>query len=363
MATVAAGLWPVYEPSALEAGVVKCLMGTSAVILFLLAAASWLGMLVTLPSFVGAEVHGDAVVGVGIGFFTSLVFAGLTWLWVAGLLLIAGTRDLLPGWENLAALVLGPLSAAAVGAAYFLLSDPHTRWPVVIPVVAPVLLGGYAFALMVPWRALSTPGAGRTLWLMVLVVALAPWPALVTQIRDKARERAAGAIAMAEWKATERERKHAENREKLKAMPAGAPLTNWYPLLEADSGVRAEAMEALRHDPGRQAQIEEMLGYDIPIAMFLLPDLDLEATPALCQAAGTYLLKSAKGSHLRKRDDPRPYTAEVSLHESLPGIRWLTAHGCNCDEGIAALEASARTYLDSPDRQKLLGELEALGQH
>jgi hypothetical protein len=340
-------------------------MGTSAVVLFLLAAASWLGMLVMLPSFVGADVHGDAVVGVGIGFFTSLVFAGLTWLWVAGLLLIAGTRDLLPGWTNLAAVVLGPLSAAAVGAAYFLLSDPHTRWPVVIPVVAPVLLGGYVFALMVPSvrPALSTPGAGRTLWLMVLVVALAPWPALVTQIRGKVRERAASASAMAEWKASERERKHAENREKLKAMPAGAPLTDWYPLLDAESGVRTEAIEALRHDPGRQAQIEEMLGYGIPIAMILLPDLDLQATPALCQAAATYILKSAKGSHLRKRDDPRPYTAEVSLHESLPGIRWLMAHGCNCDEGIAALEASARTYLDSPDRQKLLADLGALRQH
>ena len=340
-------------------------MGTSGVVLFLLATVCWLGMLVTLSSFVGVEAHGDASMGVGIGYFTSSAFAAFTWLWVGGLLLVAGSRDLLPGWGNLVAFVLGPASAAAGMAAFYLLSDPHTRWPVIVPVVAPVLLAGYAFALMQPSLrpAASTPAAALTLWLLVLVLAVAPWPMLIAQVRTKALQRAQNATNQAEWEVKEKERNRTLNLEKLQAMPPGASIDKWYPLPDADSGVQTEAIEALRHDPGRQAQIEEMLGYGIHRAMTLLPDLDLQPTPALCQAAGTYLAATAKSNHLRKRNDPVPYTAEVSFHENLAGIRWLIAHGCNCDEGIAALDASARTYLDSPDRQKLLADLAALRQH
>ena len=340
-------------------------MGTSGAVLFLLTTICWLGMLVTLPSFLGVDAHGDASVGVAIGYLTSCAFAGFTWLWVGGLLLVAGTRDLLPGWGNLAALVLGPASAAAAVAALYLLSDPHTRWPVVVPVVAPFLLAGYACAVMQPSLrpVFSTPTAGLTVWLLVLFLAVAPWPMLITRVRGKALQRVQEASRRAQWNVEEKARKRTQNLEKLQTMPAGASIMNWYPLLDPESGVQAEALEALRHDPARQTQIEEMLGYGIHRAMTLLPDLDLQATPALCQAAAAYLLKSATGSHLRKRDDPVPYTAQVSLHENLPGLRWLLAHGCNCDEGIAALDASARTYLDSPDRRKLLADLAALRQH
>ena len=340
-------------------------MGASGVILFLLTAGCWLGMLVMFPAFLGVDAHGDATVGVGLGFLAACVFAGFTWLWIGGLLLIAGTRDLLHGWGNLAALMLGPGCAAAAAAALYLLSDPQVRWPAVIPVAAPVLLAGYVFGLMqASLRPLfSRPGTGAAVWLLALVFAVAPWPAVVAQVRGKALRRAENAKELAEWQIQERERNRVQNLEKLKAMQPGASIMDWYPLLDAESGVQAEALEALRHDPGRQAQIEDMLGYGVRRAMALLPDLALEPTPALCRAARNFFLKTATSSHLRKRDDPVPYSSQVSFHELLPGIRWLTAHGCNCDEGIAALDESARTYLDSPERQKLLADLAALRQH
>jgi uncharacterized membrane protein len=340
-------------------------MGTSGIVLLLLVTVCWLGMLMMFPAFVGVEAHGDAGVGVAYGHLAAFAFAGFTWLWIGGLLLIAATRGLLPGWGNLAALVLGPASAVAAMASLYLLSDPHTRWPAVIPVVAPVLLAGYACAVMQPSprRVFSTPVAGLTVWMLALVLAVAPWPALLTQMRGKAIERAENARARAEWERQERERNRAQNLEKLRNMPPGASIMNWYPLLDPGSGVQAEALDALRHDPSRQAQIEDMLTWGVQRAMTLLPDLDLQPTPALCQAAGTFLTKTATSSHLRKRDDPVPYTAQVAFHELLPGIRWLVSHGCNCDEGIRALDASARTYLDSPDRQQLLADLAALRQH
>jgi len=340
-------------------------MGASGLILFLLTTGCWLGMLIMLPAFLGVDAQGDASVGVAIGFLAACVLAGFTWLWIGGLLLIAGTRDLLPGWGNLAALVLGPGCAAAAAASLYLLSDPHIRWPVVIPVAAPVLLAGYACGLMQPSLRpiFSKAGIGMTVWMLALVIAIAPWPGVVAQLRGKALRRAENAKELAEWQIQETARNRTQNLEKLRAMQPGASIMDWYPLLDAESGVQTEALEALRHDPARQAQIEDMLGYGVHRAMTLLPDLDLQPTPALCQAAGKFFLKTATGSHLRKRDDPAPYSAQVSFHEFLPGIRWLTAHGCNCDEGIAALDESARTYLDSPERQQLLGNLAALRQH
>ena len=38
------------------------------------------------------------------------------------------------------------------------------------------------------------------------------------------------------------------------------------------------------------------------------------------------------------------------------------SHGCDCDEGITAIETEIKTYLDSPDGQKLLASLAELKQ-
>jgi hypothetical protein len=92
--------------------------------------------------------------------------------------------------------------------------------------------------------------------------------------------------------------------------------------------------------------------------MQLVPELDLQPTPKLCEAAKAYLLKEAKEYRLKDRA-PYPYEAQFSIDGAVPAIRWFESHGCNCDEGIAALRAVAMTYLDSPARQKLLASLSA----
>jgi hypothetical protein len=138
-------------------------------------------------------------------------------------------------------------------------------------------------------------------------------------------------------------------------------LVEWYPLLDPENGARAEAIEALKKVPRRQSDVVEGLTYGIPAIMKLVPDLDLKPTPELCEAAQAYLAKSAKGLRLGKRE-PVAFPAEAYDVDGLAGLRWFRAHGCNCDEGIAALDAVVRTYLDSPDRQKLLTGLSDLKQ-
>ena len=337
-------------------------LGPGGVTLLVLALLCWLPQTVILSSVAGQQVHGDAVVGQGMAWLAAMVFAGFTWLWLGGLLLKAGVEDRMPASANLPATFLYILSAAAVAAAFFLLQDSNRAWFVITPALLPPVLAFYVFALYHPsWRSFfSAPSGRRAVWGVVVLLALAPLPAFYRKLVGDHASRIESAKARDEWKVREGQRNRAENLEKLKTMTPEMPLTDWYPLLDEEGGVTAEALEALRHIERRQSDIEFLLSNGVLKAMMLLPELDLKATPELCEAARTFMLKSAKSSRVRPKQDPREYQAGGDVEGSVDGIRWLQAHGCNCDEGIAALEASVRSHLDSPDRRAALAALAGL---
>jgi hypothetical protein len=340
-------------------------LGAGGITLLVLALLCWVFQTAILSSVAGQQVHGDAVVGQGMAWLAAMVFAGFTWLWLGGLLLKAGVEDRMPAWADLPATFLYLLSAAAVAAAFFLLAGGRRTWPVITPALLPPILVFYVCALYQPsWGAFfSSPAASRAVWGVVLILAVAPLPACYRQLVGDHAARIESAKARDEWKVREGQRKRAENLEKLKTMTPEMPLTDWYPLLDEEGGVTAEAFEALRHVERRQTDIEFLLTNGVSKAMMLIPDLDLKATPELCEAARTFMLDSAKSSRVRPKQDPREYGAGGDAETSLNGIRWLLAHGCNCDEGIAALEASVRSYLDSPDRKAALAALAALREN
>jgi hypothetical protein len=337
-------------------------LGAGGVALLVLALLCWLLQAVILSSLAGHDVHGDAVVGQGIGWIAAIVFAGFTWLWLGGLLLKAGVEDRMPASANVPASILYIVSIAAVAAAFFLLQDPRRVWPVFTPALLPPILAVYVFALYQPsWQStFSAPNGTRAVWGVVLLLSLAPAPAAYRKLIGDHADQVERAKAMDEWKIREGQRNRAQNLEKLRSMTADMPLTDWYPLLGEESGVSTEALEALRHIARRQTDIEYLLSNGVPKAMMLLPDLDLKATPKLCEAARTFMLQSAKSSRIRPKQDPSEYRAGGDVEGSLAGIRWLQTHGCNCDEGIGALEASVRSHLDSPDRKAALASLAAL---
>lgn len=334
-------------------------IGSGGIALLVLTVICWFLSIVSLSGTIGQEAHGDAAFGQGLSWFAAIVFAGLTWLWLGGLLLKAGTQDRVPGW---AATVFYLGSIAAVAASLFLLQDPKITWAAVVPALLPPILAFYVFALYHPSLGAFFSGtSGRSaVWGSIIILCLAPWP-LFFQKLDRDRERRIeNARSLEEWKTNERARKRAENLAKLQAMTPAEPLVNWYGLLDEDSGVRPEAIEALKHVERRQADIEYMLSNGIATAMMLLPDLDLKPTPHLCEAARTFMLASAKISRVRPKQDPRPYVAGGDVEHSLPAIRWLQARGCNCDEGVAALQASVESHQDTPDRKTALASLAGL---
>ena len=337
-------------------------LGASGATLLVLELACWLIMLLCLFNVTGKEVHGDASVGHAFTWFAAMAFAGLTWLWLGGLLLKTGTEGMLPAWAGGAAVVLFLVSGAAAAAAMFLLQEPARVWPVIVPVLIPPLLGFYVLALyQASLRPFFFAGTGGlAIWVAVLALTLAPWPALFLKLnRDRLRA-GEDVKAAAAWKVQERARIRTENLAKLQAMTPDKPLMHWYELLDEDSGVRPEALEALRHVERRQADIEDMLAWGVLRAMMLVPDLDLKATSQLCEAARTFMLKHAKESRVRPKQDPREYAAGDYVEPSLAGVRWLIAHGCDCDEGVAAMQASVETFLDTPDRKAALNALAGL---
>jgi hypothetical protein len=332
-------------------------LGGAGGFLLFLTLVCWVLLLLTLASVVGKEAHGDAAFGQGMAWLFAMVLAGLTWLWIGGLLLKAGTQGMMPFAGIGLFLHLG--SGAGTAAALFLLQDPKRVWPVVVPALIPPILAFYVFALYQPSLRPRFAGsaAGAGVWGTIAILSAF---VCVVAIAGVYRDRTARVEAKNEWAAEERERKRAENLPKLQSMAPGAPLWEYLDFLDEGSGVHAEALEAMRHVERRQTDIQDMLGWGVPRAMTILPDLDLKATPELCKAARDYLIKSAKESRVRPKQDPREYRGGGDVENSLAAIRWLTANGCDCDDAVAAMQASVETYLDTPERKAALAALATL---
>lgn len=329
-------------------------MTSSAIVLLVITGICWLLLMAALSTVVGATSIGDRDIFLGLRWIFAGVMVGVMSLCLGGMFLMAGGQGALPGWVNIAALVLIPLSAAAAMASLYMVSETFMRWPLAIPVAAPVLLAAY-FVMLYRQPA---PSLHQAVWGAVALLSLSIWPAVAGHFNDKAAAKVESAAAQTEWDKNEKARIRTENLAKLETMSTDQHIADWLTLLSKDGGVREEALAKFRTAPRRQADVEEGLGYGIPAFMQFVPELDLQPTPKLCELGKAYLLKIAKDYRLKDRD-PISYETQFSIDGAVPAIRWFESHGCNCDEGIAAIRTVVMTYLDSPARQKLLGNLSA----
>ncbi len=339
-------------------------MSLSSVILFILSALTWLLMTVSIMGFAGVEAHGDAAFGVGLSFFAAIVFTCLLWLWMGGLALTAAGEGILPNWVGPAATLLLPASGAAALATFYLVEGAAPRWPIAVPIGAPILIAGYLVLVRVPSLrpSVSANAVSIAVWALVAALAILPWPGVVGKMQSKTLAREEGIKAQQEYQKQADARTRAENLEKIKAMTPDKHIVDWYPLLDPKNGTRAEALEALRKMDRRQGDIQEMLGYGIPAGMGLVPDLDLKPTPELCEAAKAFLAKEAKSRRHRAIQDPSAFEAVSYDGATLEGVRWFATHGCDLKDGLEALKASILTHLDSADRRKYIATLDEIAQ-
>lgn len=205
----------------------------------------------------------------------------------------------------------------------------------------------------------SSPVFGELVWTAVLVLSVVLWPMVSRRMRENDAKRVVRETEYVAAKAQRNDAVRAANLEKVKAMKPDQPLSDWYSLLDPDSGVRPEALEALKNVERRQSDVQYGLSQGIQAMMTLAPDLDLKYTPELCQAAQVFLRKTAEGIRIVDHD-PHPYQTNKYLESSLRGVSWFTAHGCNCSDGISEIETCVRAYVDTPDRRQMLNLLTSL---
>jgi len=159
--------------------------GAILLVVTLLLYVATLGMITSMHS---SDAAGNGLTQ-SFGFLTTAAL----WIFLGALLIVAGVKGELPPWQSAVALILVPASGAAALAAVKLLTDTFykSKWPVVIPALTPLLLIAVALLAYSPGlRRLisSTHGAGL-IWSAILILSLAPWPALAYRARHAEADR------------------------------------------------------------------------------------------------------------------------------------------------------------------------------
>ncbi len=275
------------------------------------------------------------------------------WVLLAGTLAVARTKGPFPSFSSWAVLILLPASLAAMLATNSLFgSTLSPRWLILPVAVPPLLLALFAVALWVPALrpGVESFSVNCVVWGLVLLLSAPPWFYLVKQPRANASD--ARKLEGQEEKLTQRER--------FARLSSTSPLGEWLEFAEPGAELRQEALAGIRQLPRRQAEAEVLLANGEGLILELLPDLDLEATPALSQHARKFLLDFVQSfPELRENPNSLPLSAH-RLERYTPALAWLRRHGGDVVEVLDSIEAFARRHPDSPQRTELLGEVEKL---
>jgi hypothetical protein len=335
-------------------------LDTTGVVLIVLATVGWLLIAINVSFVAGQSGEGDAAMGKALSTFATLAFVVVTWLLMAALLIRATSQDVMPSWAGFVAAILMLLSGAAAIASMFLLGDPSIRWPAVIPVVVPVLILAYVVCAYLPAlsAAMARPQIGGLFWAAVLLLSLAPWPAVARRREKSAQARVAAEKIREQQTQAADEQKKAAALAQIQQMKANSHLWDWLTLLDAESGVQQEALAAFRANLNRQDDVESWLGNSIS-TMGYVAALDIKPTPKLCDAAKRWCKKFSDNMQ-PQNGQPSYYEEKKLLDPAMSGLRWFYANGCSLDEGVASIEAGVRAYRDTPHRQQMLLQLDEL---
>jgi len=237
-------------------------------------------------------------------------------------------------------LLIGLLSGAAAFCALQLMDEGRSGWPAAILLALPLAITGTAFTRQ--WAAARVA---------LIVISLIPCAVL-----------AASTIRTSIGRSSQRRAIEKETREKnlviVRTISENRPLWTWLPLVAEESGVRREALDAMRGLKRRQADVEQMFADDRD-ALDLVPELDLQPTPRLQQSINSRAVKDA--AYARTMPGGGDEILERTfIYASLPAMHWLHSHGGDCHEGVSELKSAVLLYRDTPIRRRLLKELDAL---
>lgn len=339
-------------------------IGTAAPVFLVLTLVVWLYMLRTISLWIGkAPVPGRESDRMMAHLYSGIL-ALLVWIFLAALLLIISSKQAEPPQIGAIAWLAHPISLAGAIAAIVILYNPATRWPVLIPVIAPMLIGGYIlYALFPSIQKIPVANIGYVVWAMTTALTISIAPSTIRFARnalDDGSIEATPGPKLDAWMAKQREERRQRGLEELRKSDDETRLYELEHLIRPDSPVLKEALEFMRHQPNRQAEAVMMLQSQDSRILHFLGDIDLEPTPELCSAARGYL-RQALREREKMSNGLSPYIG-AEFTEGVESIRWIAKH-CGCDAELAALEAYARAQQqDAPDVQKFLQALASIKQ-
>lgn len=321
-------------------------LGTAVPILLTITTACWLYMIRLISLWVGkAGVPGRETDKIMQQVWAA-VAALVIWILLGGLLLLAGVKGVMPERVGFVSWFLVPVacfaSLAGIGLAY----DLETRWTVGVPIITPMLVGGYVVYTFFPSAQVLAPGrAGFIMWAVVVVLGLSLIPAF-DRFYEAHRSDSVEATPGPEldrFLARERERRRQDGLEELRKIDEQSSLRELEHLIRDDSPVRAETIEAMRHLPERQANAEEAFIYDYNWIFGFLSEIDVQPTPRLCTVAGESLRRYV--AFWRKQFPEGTDSMGPVLESGVKSIGWLAAN-CPFDAELDLLEQLASEQRD-----------------
>ncbi|MGH7693421.1 MAG: hypothetical protein ACRENH_00490, partial [Gemmatimonadaceae bacterium] len=272
------------------------------VVLLALSCLLWLVLVATVATLSASDPAGNA-----LSYSYAILMTIALWILLAVLLLIAGGRGAMPGWVAWCALGLVPLSGAAALASINLLQgrmDTLAKWPLIVPLLAPLLIMLYAAWSFYPALRSSVPPnvANMGICSALVILALLPWPSL----RGRAAQRAEVAQQLQTDEEREMLQRREENLARFQQLTQDSPLSDWLEFTVDGNELRDSAFAGIRRLERRQADAEEMIARGVDLPMLELQHLDLAITPRFCGIAVDFLRKDAEA--LRPgASDPKPY--------------------------------------------------------
>jgi hypothetical protein len=286
-------------------------------------------------------------------------FALLVWIFLAALLLIASSKEVMPLQAALLAWFVHPLSCAAALGAIAALYNSQRYWPAAIPALMPLLIAGYVvYAFFPSFQTIPITTAGFAMWAVVLVLSLAVAPAAIAVL---SRSRSGSIEAkpgpeMDRFMDEQRRRYRDEVLDKLRQSDDETRLFELTNLIQPDNPALQQVLDFIHQLPTRQADAVMMLENQQDDILRVLAEINVEPTPRLCAAARSCLHEAVLHRRTGFGPGPNPFVG-AEFDRGIPGIRWI-AKNCGCKAELDEMEAYARDQVqDAPEVQKFLAAL------
>jgi hypothetical protein len=331
-----------------------------AIALAVLAALLYAAQMAGLHDAGRSDAAGNAINDAFVALFSVAL-----WIVLAGLLLIAFKNGRMPAWAALGALVLVPLAgyASVVSAELY----AHQRGAAfMVPALAPPVIALYALWVRIPALTRAMPETAASAMaggVLAALIAISIWTshldALAAPARNAARQEAYEKMRAEEERVSAESR--ARDEAKFAALNPDSPLRDFLEYLNGSDARVPVAMEGARHANSRQADAVALLREpkrERLVDLSELWQLDLEATPELCQAYAAQLGRSAL------KIDPaysNRLGEAIDLEFQLPNLKWL-APRCDLRAVLTDLARRLRIVRDSSRIDKLADAMDALAR-